>query len=432
MLTYLLSRHRRGEQRDPASAGAAVVAFDTVAERADRLRDLLMVAGVISAAVIVASTAASGLPAAGARRAGVLTLTVIALGCWLASLVRRIEDPRALVVLLLGTGLAGAWLDVIHPAGPGFILAYMAIAGLGLRLPRGLAVGAGLLVVVAAGLAEARTSDHPLSAALNLAMGAGFLFLAAAFAGVSRDAHAQARALLEQQQATRLAREEAAVLAERGRLARELHDVLAHTLSGLTVQLEGTRLLAGKLGADPRLVEQIGDAQRLARDGMASARRAVSTLRGDTLPGPADLPELIDGARQAGLPTTYTQRGDPRPLPGESGLAIYRTVQEALTNTRKYAGAGAIAQVILTWSDDAATVEIVDGGGDGTPSGLPSGGYGLAGLAERAALAGGRLDREATQDGFRVKLTLPIASGTAASPAREQIDISARDQEPAR
>ena len=179
----------------------------------------------------------------------------------------------------------------------------MAIAGLALRLPRRVAVRAGLVVVVAAGLAEARTSDQPLSAALNLALGAGFLFLAGAFAGVSRDAHAQASALLEQQQATRLAREEAAVLAERGRLARELHDVLAHTLSGLAVQLEGTRLLAGKLGADQRVVEQISDAQRLARDGMASARRAVSTLRGDTLPGPADLPELIDGARQAGLPT---------------------------------------------------------------------------------------------------------------------------------
>ena len=82
--------------------------------------------------------------------------------------------------------------------------------------------------------------------------------------------------------------------------------------------------------------------------------------------------------------------------------------------------------MILTWTDDAATVEVVDTGGDGTPSGLPSGGYGLAGLAKRAALAGGRLDREPTRDGFRVRLTLPKASGTAANPAREQIDIPAR------
>ena len=398
MVTQLLQRARR----DPAAS---------VGERADRLRDLLAIAGVIIAAVIVGSTAAAGLPSSSGARVGVVVLTAVAVAGWLVSLSRRVTGARLLLCLLVATGLAGAWLDVLRPSGPGFILCYMAMAGLGLQLPRRIALGGGLLVVVAAALAEADTSSHPVSAALNLLGGDAVLFRAAACAGVSRDAHVQARALLEQQEATRAAREEAAVHAERARLARELHDVLAHTLSGLAVQLEGTRLLAAKAGADPRLVEQIGSAQRLARDGMASAKRAVSTLRGETLPGPAELPGLVDDARRAGLPTTLDELGEPRPLPAERGLAIYRTVQEALTNARKYAGTGATARVTLRWSDDAVCVEILDQGGDGTPSGLPSSGYGLTGLAERAALAGGRLERGPVAQGFRVELTLPLEGG---------------------
>ena len=91
--------------------------------------------------------------------------------------------------------------------------------------------------------------------------------------------------------------------------------MLAHTLSGLAVQLEGARLLAERTGADPRLTEQVTNAQRLARDGMASAKRAVATLRGEALPGPAQLPGLVEQTRLPGLPVTLTVTGEPRPLP---------------------------------------------------------------------------------------------------------------------
>ncbi|MGI5161991.1 sensor histidine kinase [Microbispora sp. CA-102843] len=224
---------------------------------------------------------------------------------------------------------------------------------------------------------------------------------------MSREAHTQAEALLAEEAAARAAREQAAVLAERGRLARELHDVLAHTLSGLAVQLEGARLLADKTGADERLVAQIGTAQRLARDGMVSARGAVATLRGDALPGVGQLPELITQARLGtGLAARLVVSGEPRTLPPESGLAVYRTVQEALTNTAKYAGSGAQATVTLTWASDRVSVEILDTGG--VPStALPSGGFGLTGLAERAELAGGHLDAGPTPDGWRVHLVMP-------------------------
>jgi signal transduction histidine kinase len=225
--------------------------------------------------------------------------------------------------------------------------------------------------------------------------------------GLGRRAYAsdrRARAAQEQ-----IAREaELTLEAERQRLARELHDVLAHTLSGLAVQLEGARLLAERTGADPRLAEQVTNAQRLARDGMVSAKRAVATLRGEALPGPAQLPELVEQTRLTGLPVTLTITGQSRPLPAESGLAVYRAVQEALTNTAKYAGRGATATVALTWTEATLTAEVTDGGGDRSDAGLPSGGYGLAGLAERAALAGGRLDAGPTADGWRVALTMPL------------------------
>ena len=207
------------------------------------------------------------------------------------------------------------------------------------------------------------------------------------------------------------------MLGERQRLARELHDVLAHALSGLAVQLEGARLLAERTGADPRLAEQVTNAQRLAREGMVSAKRAVATLRGETLPGLAQLPALIAQTRLSGLPATLTVTGEPRPLPSESGLAVYRVVQEALTNTAKYAGRGATATVTLAWAGPELTVEITDSGGDRIGPGLPSGGYGLSGLAERAVLAGGGLAAGPTSDGWRVTLTLPIGTSVSAAAA---------------
>jgi signal transduction histidine kinase len=288
----------------------------------------------------------------------------------------------------------------------------MALAALALRLPRRTALGAGAVVLVALGAAMASTSTQPVTAALGVALGAGFVFAAGSVAAISREARETAEALLAQEAATRAAREEAAALAERTRLAREMHDVLAHTLSGLAVQLEGARLLAETTGADPRLVEQVTRAQALARDGMGNARRVVSALRGDALPGPAALSQLINEVRAASaLPVTLTVSGTAKPLVPEAGLAVYRAVQEALTNTCKYAGQGASATVALSWSDEEVQVEIVDRAGSPAPGSHPvSGGYGLAGLAERAALLGGHASAGPVDGGFRVHLSLPVAA----------------------
>lgn len=388
----------------------------TVRERTDRpadLRRVMVVAGWASAAFIAVGTLVGQLPGDPGRRAAVLGLTALALVLWLVALRPATTDPRVLTIGFGGTGVLGAVLDALEPHGPAYILSFMAVAGLGLRLARRPAMVAGAVVVAAIAWAEGATSDRPAGAALNVAIGAGFLLVAAAFAGANRDAHDRAQELLRLEAQTRSAQQEAAVLAERGRIARELHDVLAHTLSGLAVQLEGARLLAEHTGADPRLVEQVAGAQSLARSGMAGAKRAVATLRGEELPGPAQLPELVEQARlSTGAPVTLEVTGTPYPLPPERGLPLYRAVQEALSNVAKHAS-GARTDVTLAWAADAVTVTVVDHGG--APSSMPSGGFGLTGLAERAALAGGHLDAGPHEDGWRVRLTMPRTGGTVAS-----------------
>jgi DNA-binding NarL/FixJ family response regulator/signal transduction histidine kinase len=280
------------------------------------LRHGLRIAGWSTAAVVAVSTALSGLPRDRSGQLTILLLTAAALAAWLVSLASRVQAPPLLVGCLVGMGLAGAWLSLLHPTGPGFLVSFMAMAGIGLQLPRPIAVPAGAVVLVAAGFVQAHTSTQPVTAALSVATGAAFLFLAAAFAAVSRDNEAQAQELLAHQEQVRVAREQAAVLAERSRLARELHDVLAHTLAGLAVHLEAARLLALSIDGDPRLTEQVTAAQRLARDGLSDAKRAVSTLRSEELPGPDDLPWLIEDARRRGMPVGYTVAGRPRPLSG--------------------------------------------------------------------------------------------------------------------
>src|SRR4051794_11963135 len=168
--------------------------------RPGELRRLVPIAGLATAAVVVISSIDAGLPA-GRTASAVVVLTVLALALWCAALLRVITGTRHLAAALVGAGLAGAALDVLRPSGPGFVLAYMAMAGLGLGLPRRPALTCGAVVVAAAAAAEAVTGEHPVSAALTLAAGAGALFLATALAAASRDAHAQAEALLAQQAA---------------------------------------------------------------------------------------------------------------------------------------------------------------------------------------------------------------------------------------
>jgi len=369
----------------------------------------LIPVGVITMAGVIAGVASEGLPpgAAGDMMVGLL---VVAAACWGVALSQRIDDQRVVVLALAGLGICGAGLDWQQNDGPGFVVGYLALTGLALRVPRRrMALLAGAPIVAGIAAADAHDSANPVSTILAAVLSAGFLFVTSAVAAFSRDAHHRAEAQLAREAAVREAREQMATVAERSRLARELHDVLAHSLSGLFVQLEAGRLLAASTSADVRLAGHIAQAQRLAQSGMLNARRALEALRGDEIPGPENLPDLISETTSAwGIPIAFRVEGVPHPLTPEAGLTVYRAVQEALTNAGNHAGRGVRVSVLLTWASDSIEVSVSDSGGDGAGAGLTSSGFGLTSMAERAAAQGGRLDAGPVDGGFRVQLRLPL------------------------
>ncbi|MEV0967231.1 sensor histidine kinase [Microtetraspora glauca] len=209
---------------------------------------------------------------------------------------------------------------------------------------------------------------------------------------------------IAQRRATRKAEAREAVLAERARIAREIHDILAHSLSAQIVHLEGARLL---LRADRTqdALERVERARELAKNGLEEARRAVSALREDLPPLPVALRALADEFRTAtGRDCAVLVSGAERRLPPETELAMIRTAQEAITNVRRHAP-GSPASVRLGFHDGACELEVSNPAAEAP--GTPGGGYGLVGMRERAELLGGTLDAGETDDGFRVRLRVP-------------------------
>jgi signal transduction histidine kinase len=201
---------------------------------------------------------------------------------------------------------------------------------------------------------------------------------------------------------------------ERARLARELHDVIAHQLSAIAVQAGAARM-AGP-GDPAAAVQAVGTIEETARQGLVELNRLVGSLRHDgadrldRAPQPqlCDLPALVAGARDAGLPVQLLIRGEPGPLPATVELAGYRVVQESVTNALRYA-TGAPTRVTITYAASGLDIAVTDDGSPG-PHGRPhpSGGRGLAGLAERAAILGGHLEAgRLPGHGFAVHAWLP-------------------------
>jgi signal transduction histidine kinase len=324
---------------------------------------------------------------------------------------------------LTAIGLAGALLTGLLPSGAGFLAVSVALIGLGMELPPALAGPAAIIVLLAANLAFLLAGKLSVADMAGDDLGAAFLFTLGAFTRSVRVSQARARAaqsraedLLAQLRASQAARAEAAALGERTRLAREIHDILAHSLSGLILALDIAEVL-GKRGGDGEsmaaMLDQVTRAQRIAREGLAETRRAVSALRGGELPGPALLDPLVrETSAATGIQAELCVDGDQRPLSPEVGLALYRTAQEALINTAKYAGRGGRAQLRLGYDADAVQLTVEDTRPPDTaplpgPSGLTFGGYGLTGMRERAELLGGTLTAGPTGQGFLVVLRLP-------------------------
>jgi signal transduction histidine kinase len=217
------------------------------------------------------------------------------------------------------------------------------------------------------------------------------------------------RAQLAERERDLAARE--AVVEERARIARELHDAIAHNVSMMVVQAGAERrVLDEQSGTTHEVLETI---ERIGRGALTEMRRLVGMLRsdaGDPLapqPGLDDLPTLVGQVREAGLPVELHVEGERRGLPVGIELSAYRIVQEALTNALKHAGE-AHASVRVRYGADSLELEIVDDGA-GAPVPVVSGGHGLVGMRERVALYGGRLDAgRRPSGGFAVRVLLPI------------------------
>jgi signal transduction histidine kinase len=207
---------------------------------------------------------------------------------------------------------------------------------------------------------------------------------------------------------------------ERERIARDMHDILAHSVSLMVVQAEAGPVV---VRSDPARAVSVFDAIADAgRDALAQLRRALGVLRPESgsrapQPGLDALGSLVEQARGAGLLAALDERGDPRPVAPDTAVAAYRVVQEALTNVVKHARAGRV-DVRLDWSATALRLEVRDDGRGGNGR-TASGGRGLIGMRERVAACGGTLMTGPAGDGpgFRVAATLPVVASVARSAA---------------
>jgi signal transduction histidine kinase len=234
-----------------------------------------------------------------------------------------------------------------------------------------------------------------------------------------------------EERAARLERErdaqaQVAAAAERARIAREIHDVVAHNVSVMVVQADGA---AFALDASPqRARDALAAISATGRRALAEMRSLLGVLResadpGDDLadapalapqPGIGELGDLLEQARAAGLPVSLAVSGVPRPVPQGEALAVYRLVQESLTNVRKHAGPGATAAVSLGYGEGGLVVRVTDDGAGAAPvqdrTGLGGAGHGLAGMRERVELYGGTVrSGPRSGGGYEVVARLPVA-----------------------
>ena len=319
------------------------------------------------------------------------------------------------VGLLLVTMIVQAVLGntgVVRGTGGPAIGTILVFYALGAYVPERVSARTLVLALVMVGATRLTTGGGgPSTAAAVDALGLFTPYLLGRFVR-GRNAHArgeEARAAAAGRQRERAAPRAAA--AERARIARELHDVIAHSVSVMVIQAGGARLVldtdVDRAEASLRAVEQAGN------EALAEMRRLLGLLGEDEprslapQPGLNDLPTLIAGARTAGLDTTLRTDGDARPVSPALDLCAYRVVQEALTNAIKYA-APARADISVRWRTDQLELDVLDSGGNGTGR-APGGGHGLIGMRERVTMHGGTLEHGHTAaGGFEVRALIPV------------------------
>jgi signal transduction histidine kinase len=330
---------------------------------------------------------------------------------WVVWLLGR-RRPRVSIAALAVMGAAGGVLAGLSPLSTAIAVGCVVTSSAGARLnpEASLAITA---ETVAAFLITALATGAPAGTLLGYPL----TFIGLWAFGLSRHAFLlraeQAERMLAETRRAREAETQAAALAERARIAREIHDVLAHSLAAVSVNLQAAEGLLGALPAGPpelaKAIECIGRAGVFTREGLADARRAILALRDDAAPL-ADQLAALTGEYQADgdLTVDFTVTGPPRTVAAEAALAAYRTAQEALTNARKHAP-GQPVRLSLEFSAAEIAVRVVNplpvqAGGPLAATGAQ---YGLTGLRERAALGGGTLTAGPAEGEWQVCLKIP-------------------------
>jgi signal transduction histidine kinase len=343
-----------------------------------------------------------------------LAARLAAIGCigllWTLELV-GVRMPR--VVLVTGVAIPVAYLNVVREGA-------VATLFLPLAVGRVTYTGSDRAGRLALGIALVSCASYLLvtdpEGWLSLSVGTVLTWVSVHGLVRQRGLLAEQARLLSELRAAEadLAREARA--AERRRIAREIHDVAAHTLAVTMLQLTGVRMLLQRNGGDPQAVEALEQAERLGRQGLDDVRRTVGLLRADDtasdhntpLPGGADVAALVQQYRAAGLGIDFALQGDAAALTGGTGLALYRIVQEALANVVKHAPGASVRIELLIDCDVQLRVRNSPGSANAPRIAGGSSGLGIAGMRERAELLGGTLTAHACDGGgWVVECMLP-------------------------
>jgi signal transduction histidine kinase len=320
---------------------------------------------------------------------------------WMATRRLRARGWMTWCILALLAASGGA----LAALAPNSII-FMAVAGLGAgiafeSLPA-LGVGAiGVVALAAATLAVDAPGVLVAEGAVSLVVGL--------MVGASRRQYVertfQAEQLLAEKVRADAERDRAAALAERNRIGREVHDVLAHSLGALSVQLIATDALLEQGDDLTKARQLVQKARMLAVQGLDETRQAVHALRDEPV---ALAEQLASLASRDGAELTVT--GAPRPLAADAGLALYRAAQEAVTNARKHAP-GAPVSIYLDFDPQSTNLRIANGlcrGDEASELSTTGGGFGLQGMRERIELLGGRVVAEPSALGFTVQVAVPV------------------------
>ncbi|MFI6810933.1 sensor histidine kinase [Nonomuraea sp. NPDC050328] len=332
----------------------------------------------------------------------------------LLPLLWRSDRPKT-VFAVIALLCFGQWLADVELM-PADFAVLVALYALSVRERFGWALAGALVAELGVVLALSRWENLSLSTFFSFSIFGGTVFLAGLYSRTRRRYVEGLEERAERAERERDQRAKMAAAAERTRIARELHDVVAHNVSVIVVQADGA---AYALDSDPELARRaVRTISKTGRDALAEMRRLVGVLRQDEsgpdyLPQPG-LAQLDDLVRGAGLPVELRVSGAPAELPEGEQLTVYRIVQEALTNALKHGGPGVSAVVELDYTGPELLLRVTDNGRGAAARPAP-GGHGLVGMRERAGMYGGAVTTgPRAGGGYEVAARLPVPAVRAA------------------